>query len=161
MNKKGFSLVELIAVIVILALISLIATPIVLNIIKDSQLSSFKSSVNGVKKAIEQDYGDNGFVKSTVYYYGGFNGTDYSVDNTNSKLVAHPATGSTREVNMSGSIKGKGKGQIDSSDGTIQVVIFTKSYCAILAGSEVQTKPITDSYTVQNCVSDFDTKKGF
>ena len=33
MNKKGFTLVELLAVIVILAIIALIATPIVINII--------------------------------------------------------------------------------------------------------------------------------
>ena len=37
MNKKGFTLVELLAVIVILAVIALIATPIVLNLIKTAK----------------------------------------------------------------------------------------------------------------------------
>lgn len=161
MNKKGFTLTELMAVIVILAIIAMIASPIILNIINDSRLSTFKSSVTGVKKAIEQDYGDNDFVKSTAYKYGGFDGTDYSVDNSTHKLIAHPLTGSTREVNMSGVIEGKGKGQI-GGDGSIEIVIFTKRYCAILVGGgEVKTKPITSTYTAQNCVNDFDVKKGF
>lgn len=38
-NKKGFTLMELLAVIVILAIIALIVTPIVLNIVKDSRKS--------------------------------------------------------------------------------------------------------------------------
>ena len=37
MKRKGFTLVELLAVIVILAVIALIATPAVLNIIEDSK----------------------------------------------------------------------------------------------------------------------------
>ena len=38
--KKGFTLIELLAVIVILAIISIIAVPIVLNIIKDTNINS-------------------------------------------------------------------------------------------------------------------------
>ena len=36
-KNKGFTLVELLAVIVILALIALIATPIILNVINDAK----------------------------------------------------------------------------------------------------------------------------
>ena len=45
MNKKAFTLIELLAVIVILAIISLIAVPIVINIINDSKISSDEQSV--------------------------------------------------------------------------------------------------------------------
>jgi len=41
-NKKGFTLVELLAVIVILAIIALIAVPITLNVLEDSKKSSIK-----------------------------------------------------------------------------------------------------------------------
>ncbi|MBE6159921.1 MAG: prepilin-type N-terminal cleavage/methylation domain-containing protein [Lactobacillales bacterium] len=41
-NKKGFTLVELLAVIVILAVIALIAVPITLNVLEDSKKSSIK-----------------------------------------------------------------------------------------------------------------------
>ena len=57
MNKnKGFTLVELLAVIVILAIIALIATPIILNVISDAKkqaaLESFKGYIDGAEKAI-------------------------------------------------------------------------------------------------------------
>ena len=55
-KKKGFTLVELLAVIVILAIIALIATPIILNVISDAKkqaaLESFKGYIDGAEKAI-------------------------------------------------------------------------------------------------------------
>ncbi len=54
--KNGFTLVELLAVIVILAIIALIATPIVLSIIDDTKKSSMLRSaemyLNGVENSI-------------------------------------------------------------------------------------------------------------
>ena len=43
-RNKGFTLVELLAVIVILALIALIATPIILNVINDAKKQAAKDS---------------------------------------------------------------------------------------------------------------------
>lgn len=56
MNKKGFTLVELLAVIVILAIIALIATPTVINIVRDSRDNANKRSVEGYMKAYETAY---------------------------------------------------------------------------------------------------------
>lgn len=56
MNKKGFTLVELLAVIVILAIISLIATPIVINVINQAQEGADARSVEAYAKAIETKY---------------------------------------------------------------------------------------------------------
>lgn len=53
-KNKGFTLVELLAVIVILALIALIATPIILNIIKDVKRSAAKNSAYGYIDAVEK-----------------------------------------------------------------------------------------------------------
>ena len=52
-NKKGLTLIELLAVIVILALIALIATPIVTNIINDARKEAAKDSTYEYVKAIE------------------------------------------------------------------------------------------------------------
>lgn len=42
MKNRGFTLLELLAVIVILAIIALIATPLILNVIEKSKEGAFK-----------------------------------------------------------------------------------------------------------------------
>ena len=51
--KKGFTLVELLAVIVILGVLSLISIPMITNMIKDSRKGAFKASVQSVFRAYE------------------------------------------------------------------------------------------------------------
>lgn len=51
MKNKGFTLVELLAVIIILAVITLIATPIVIDVIEKAQKSSAESSIAGYADA--------------------------------------------------------------------------------------------------------------
>ena len=53
-NTKGFTLVELLAVIVILAIIALIATPIILGVIEDARKGAAKSSALGYADALEK-----------------------------------------------------------------------------------------------------------
>ena len=53
-SKKGFTLVELLAVIIILAVISTIVVPIVLNIVNDSKKSTYESSIALYGKAVKQ-----------------------------------------------------------------------------------------------------------
>ena len=56
-NKgKGFTLVELLAVIVILAVILIIAVPQVTNTIQTSRLNSIKSSAKMIAKNAEDDF---------------------------------------------------------------------------------------------------------
>ena len=51
-NKKGFTLIELIAVLVILAILALIVTPLVLNVIRKAKDSANKRSVDAYGKAM-------------------------------------------------------------------------------------------------------------
>ncbi len=55
-NKKGFTLVELLAVIAILAILVIIAIPNVLNLYRNSRRNVFKSDVQSIIKATEQAY---------------------------------------------------------------------------------------------------------
>ena len=55
-KNKGFTLVELLAVIVILALIALIATPIILNVINDAKKQAAKDSAYGYMDAVREIY---------------------------------------------------------------------------------------------------------
>ena len=54
MNKKGFTLVELLAVIVILAIVALILVPMTINMINDSKEGAQEINVDLYKKAAEQ-----------------------------------------------------------------------------------------------------------
>lgn len=56
--KKGFTLVELLAVIVILSIISLIAIPIVGNVIEESRRSALENSVIFYVKEIESKFSE-------------------------------------------------------------------------------------------------------
>ncbi len=49
-NKKGFTLIELLGVIVVLAIIALIATPIVMNTIKNAKKGSAERTADNYIK---------------------------------------------------------------------------------------------------------------
>ena len=53
MKKKAFTLIELIAVLVILAILALIVTPLVMNIIKKARISVDKRSIDAYGRSIE------------------------------------------------------------------------------------------------------------
>lgn len=55
-NKRGFTLVELLAIIVILAIIAVITVPIILNIIGNSKKGSAADSAYGFKDAVQKYY---------------------------------------------------------------------------------------------------------
>ena len=52
--KKGFTLIELMAVIVVLGIIALIAIPMIANILKDSQESLFRTSIQNIINKVEE-----------------------------------------------------------------------------------------------------------
>ena len=52
-NKKGFTLIELVAVLVIMAIIALIVTPLVMNIIRKARISADKRSIDAYGRSIE------------------------------------------------------------------------------------------------------------
>ncbi len=56
LNKKGFTLVELLAVIAILAVLMLLVTPSVLKLFTEGKKSAFVTQVQSVWKAAENQY---------------------------------------------------------------------------------------------------------
>lgn len=55
-NKKGFTLVELLAVIAILAILMLLITPNVLKLFTQGKEDAFRTQVQRIWKAAEQEY---------------------------------------------------------------------------------------------------------
>ena len=53
LRRKGFTLIELIAVLVIMAILALIVTPLVMNIIRKAKLAADKRSIDAYGRSIE------------------------------------------------------------------------------------------------------------
>lgn len=63
MNKKGFTLVELLAIIVVIALISVLISPSIINLFGTSKDKTYEILINNIQKAAENyfqecEYGD-------------------------------------------------------------------------------------------------------
>lgn len=89
-NNKAFTLIELLAVIVILAIIALIATPIVMDVINNAQKQAALDSAYAAVKAFEDAY-----TIHNLEITGGINttGTLYNTTVTVKKTAdAEPAT---------------------------------------------------------------------
>ena len=56
MNKRGFTLVELLAVIVLLAIITVIATPRILDLIQKTDKQAYKESVELIMRTVKIQY---------------------------------------------------------------------------------------------------------
>ena len=78
MKKKGFTLVELLAIIVILGIIMSIATPIIIKIINDSKKETYKLSMSGYVKAVEEQISVNK-AKGKITKNGNYNIKDFEV----------------------------------------------------------------------------------
>ena len=69
MNKKGFTLIEVLAVITILTVIALITTPIVFGVIENSKMNTFTRSVEQIRNIIDMDYNEYGRNGKVTYKY--------------------------------------------------------------------------------------------
>lgn len=82
MNKKGFTLVELLAVIAILAILVIIALPNVLNLFNDAKKNSFQTEVQTIYNTAQQEFLLGGG-KAVKYYRN--NATGKALENCSNK----------------------------------------------------------------------------
>ena len=148
-KNKGFTLVELLAVIVILALIALIATPIILNVINDAKKQAAKDSAYGYMDAVEK------YIVSSELEDKSIQDRTYSVEELNSMGVS--VKGSTPD-NGNIEIKNKEVKSYDIgidgyavSNGEVEKVSTTKSF---KNGTAVYYNPVSrekcNDYTEAN-----------
>ena len=80
-NKKGFTLIELIAVIALLAVILLLIVPNVVNILGEGREDAFVNQIQSIMRASENEYGTNLVLKKKASIYCSdpeiFNGGSY------------------------------------------------------------------------------------
>ena len=84
MNKKGFTLVELLAVIAILAILVIIALPNVMGMFNTAKENSFRTEVKEVFKTAEQKW-----IQDSMY-------------NTGEQIYSRCTTGCTKNLDLSG-----------------------------------------------------------
>ena len=125
-KNKGFTLVELLAVIVILALIALIATPIILNVINDAKKQAAKDSAYGYMDAVEK------YIVSSELEDESIQDGIYSVEELNSMGVSvkgsTPDNGNIEIKNSSVKSYDIGIDGYVVSNGEVKKVSTTKSF---------------------------------
>ena len=112
MNKKGFSLIELLAVIVIIGIIALITFPIVDDIISNSEKKAFKASVDELVNLTEMDYNEFGRTGVVVYIL------------NNKKLTCNLCT---NNIKYNGEIE-DGTGTITLENGKLTDIVIQNKY---------------------------------
>ena len=124
-KNKGFTLVELLAVIVILALIALIATPIILNVINDAKKQAAKDSAYGYMDAVEK------YIVSSELEDESIQDGRYSVEELNKKISVKGSTPDNGNIEIkNSSVKSYDIG-IDGyvvNNGKVDKVSTTKSF---------------------------------
>ena len=139
-KNKGFTLVELLAVIVILALIALIATPIILNVINDAKKQAAKDSAYGYMDAVEK------YIVSSELEDKSIQDGTYRVEELNKKISVKGSTPDNGNIEIkNSSVKSYDIG-IDGyavSNGEVKKVSTTKSFkngTAVYYNPETETK---------------------
>ena len=140
-NKKGFTLVELLAVIVVLAVIATIIVPNVMVVLRRSEKDSFEQSAHGILTSAKSYYQEKSEDEE-------FDGRTFDFkEATELSFDGKKPTGGTVTV---------------TADGNVELYITDGKYCAI---KETQSSEITvlDLDEVENCGGEMvpPTIKGF
>ena len=154
-KNKGFTLVELLAVIVILALIALIATPIILNVINDAKKQAAKDSAYGYMDAVEK------YIVSSELEDESIQDGRYSVEELNKKISVKGSTPDNGNIEIkNSSVKSYDIG-IDGyvvRNGKVEKVSTTKSF---KNGTAVYYNPVSgEKCKSSEAVSTTGTKSG-
>ena len=154
-KNKGFTLVELLAVIVILALIALIATPIILNVINDAKKQAAKDSAYGYMDAVEK------YIVSSELEDKSIKDGTYTVEELNKKISVKGSTPDNGNIEIkNSSVKSYDIG-IDGyvvSNGEVKKVSTTKSF---KNGTAVYYNPETENKcSKEEAKSTTGTKRG-
>ena len=135
MNKKAYTLIELLAVIIIISLISVIIVPKVQNTIKESRKNTYKASAHALAREA------NSFFLETKSNLTPFTGCTYNFTNSTNTCEGFEFTGKKPE---------KGKLKI-SNDGTFNFAIKLGDYCYIKYQTQDDIKVI--QYNEDTCNS--------
>lgn len=130
-NKKGFTLVELIAVIVLLALIALLITPKISETLKKQKLEIFRDSVEGIVDTVKKDAVSNAGISTGMSSY-----RSYTFNENSLQLDAADYESPDEKIMLSGSIENGTGNIIITNVSDISLAITNGKYCATKTATE-------------------------
>lgn len=120
MKNKGFTLVELLAVIVVLAIIAVIAVPQILAIVNSSDMGTFKDSATGL-------------LESAELYYTRYAGQEMELDLSDEATV--------KELSFKGKAPDGGMLYINK-EGSMAIKMYNNKFCAYKYIDDVEVSVI-------------------
>lgn len=130
MKKNGFTLVEMLAVVLMIGVLAVITGPMVLKALENARVDSFKRDVEGIVRTIKTSQDENNFTSET-----------YTITNG----VIKRSNGDT--LNTKGGSTENGSAEIDM-DGYIRIAVSKGKWCAT-KGSKVDK--ITVNTNASSC----------
>lgn len=146
-NNKGFTLIELVAVIILVGLIALIITPKITKVLKTQKMNIFKESVEGIVKAVKEDAVNNASFNSTTTS----NYRAYIYDGTGLYLTVAGNKAADADIKISGNIDNGQGTVVVTKDSDVVLAVYNDKFCAKKNADDT-------SITVENysgtCVND-------
>ena len=144
-NKKGFTLVELLAVIVLLGLLAILITPKITETLKKQKKAIFTNSVEGIVNAINNDIADDSSISTEMSQY-----RAYEFDVNKLYLIVEDNMSKDESIEISGNIK-NGTGRVVVTDvNKIALAITDGKYCAKKGTNERNIK-VTEMGAEDKC----------
>ncbi|MDD3392931.1 MAG: BspA family leucine-rich repeat surface protein [Bacilli bacterium] len=140
-KNKGFTLTELLAVIVILAIVALIATPLIMNIISEAKKGAFLDSSYAIVTAAEQ-----GYAKSLIK----------EIDAEETEYTFVDGVKALKNGNISLDYKGSNPNYgnlIINDEGNVTINFYSNGFCAT-KGYDTDTITIRAVDAKEDCVPD-------
>ena len=154
MKKQGFTLVELLAVIVIIAVVALITIPMILNVIEEARKNSYKESARGYVDAIEKRIVKEQIKNTNTDYTGMYSIREEKITKTSETATLIPILDTiSLTLKIKGTLPDRGNVVIDKK-GVTSGKFYYGDYLVTLNGEKYNVEIVTNSSTDSSDLKD-------
>ena len=154
MKKQGFTLVELLAVIVIIAVVALITIPMILNVIEEARKNSYKESARGYVDAIEKRIVKEQLKNTNTDYTGMYSIREEKITKTSETATLIPILDTiSLTLKIKGTLPDKGNVVIDKK-GVTSGKFYYGDYLVTLNGEKYNVEIVTNGSTDSSDLKD-------
>lgn len=138
--KKGFTLVELLAVVIILGVVALIATPAITNVIKESKMTTYKMSVENLVDSLNAEMVSAKNYTDTFYIY----------HNNKIKIVRQGQQPDENMMVMDTNVDAEGKVYVDFLKRKF-AYFYNDKYC-VYSNKDIEEMQVVSFESEQDCM---------